>query len=120
MEGALSDLVDEQHVFRMTITGRHPTVSIVWHALGSEHAQALPGQMGNLLLSPLEVEAALETTRRAYEGVSREELLAGVRRFCRCSVCDDKLDEAVSFLPNGLEAAIARRSGFLGLACPQM
>ncbi|MBR0831178.1 hypothetical protein JQ596_37290 [Bradyrhizobium manausense] len=120
IEGALSDLVDERHVFRMTITARHPTVSIVWHALGSERAQALPGQMGNLLLSPPEVEAALETTRQAYEGVSREELLAAARRFCRCSVGDDTLDEAVSFLPDGLEAAIARRAGFLGLACPQI
>lgn len=120
MEGTLSDLVDEQHVFRMITTARHPTVSIVWHALGSERAQALPGQMGNLLLSASEAEAALETTRQAYQGVSREEMLAAARRFCRCSVDDDTLGEAMSFLPDGLEAAIARRAGFLALACPQV
>ncbi|MCP3465819.1 hypothetical protein [Bradyrhizobium sp. CCGUVB23] len=114
------DLVNEQHVFRMAITDRHPTVSILWHALGFERAQALPGQMGNLLLSPSEVESALETTRQVYEGVSREELLAAARRFCRCSVSDDTLDEVLSFLPDGLESATTRRAGFLALARPQI
>ena len=103
----------------MTMTARHPTVSILWHALGFERAQALPGQMGNLLLRPKDVEAALEATRRAFEGLSRKGLLAAARRFCGHSVSDDTLREVLNFLPDGLETASARKAGFLALAHPQ-
>ena len=117
--GALSDIEYNLQNARMTMTARHPTVSILWHALGFERAQALPGQMGNLLLRPKDVEAALEATRRAFEGLSRKGLLAAARRFCGHSVSDDTLREVLNFLPDGLETASARKAGFLALAHPQ-
>jgi hypothetical protein len=120
MNGAFSDMELNEQNARMTITASHPTVSILWHALGFERAKALPGQMGNLLLHPKDVEAALEATRRAFAGMSRESLLAAARRFCSSSVFDGPLREVLNFLPDGLETALARKAGFLALARPQI
>jgi hypothetical protein len=46
-------------------------------ALGFERAVILPEQMGNILLLPSEVEAALAATRRAYSGLSPEKIFRG-------------------------------------------
>ena len=116
---AADDGLNEQTCFSLLATARHPTVSVLWHALGFERAQALPGQMGNLLLHPKDVEAALEATRRAFAGTSGEDLLAAARRFCSSSVFDGPLREVLNFLPDGLEAALARKAGFVAVARPQ-
>lgn len=118
--GDLPDVVTEQNLFRMAITARHPPLSIVWHALGFERAVALPGQMGNMLLLPSEVDAALMMTRRAYSGLSPGELFEVGKRFCGFSVGDESLRETLYFLPEGLEQAEARKCGFFAVTCPRM
>jgi hypothetical protein len=119
-DGALADLLAEQKLFRMASTARHPPVSMVWHALGFERAKGLPGQMGNMLLSPAEVEPALEATRRAFEGPPADHLLAVARRYCGLSVNDESLREALTFQPDGLAAAFEWNEGFFALTCPRI
>jgi hypothetical protein len=118
--GPLSEMLVEETVFRMAITARHSPVSIVWHALGYERARLLPGQMGNMLLRPGEVEAALERTRRAYAGTSAPDLLDAAWRYCSGSVSDDAMRETLYFQPDGLAAALERKCGFLALTCPRI
>jgi hypothetical protein len=110
----------EETAFGMAITARHTPVSIVWHALGYERACLLPGQMGNLLLRPGEVEEALERTRRAYAGTSAPDLPDAARRYCGDSVSNVALREVLDFQPDGLAAALARQCGFLALTCPRI
>jgi hypothetical protein len=119
-DGTLACLLNEQRLFRMASTARHPPVSMVWHALGFERAKGLPGQMGNTLLSPTEVEAALEATRRAFEGPPADQLLAVARRYCGLSVNDESLREALTFQPDGLAAALEWNEGFFALTCPRI
>jgi hypothetical protein len=119
-DGALADLLNEQTLFRMASTARHPPVSMVWHALGFERAKGLPGQMGNMLLRPDEVEAALEATRRAYEGPTTDDLFASARRYCGLSANDETLREALTFQPDGLSAALSWNEGFFALTCPRI
>ena len=119
-DGALANLLSEQTFFRMASVARHPPVSMVWHALGFERAKGLPGQMGNMLLHPDEVEAALEATRRAYAGPSGEDLLAAARRYCGLSANDEALCEALTFQPDGLAAALSWNEGFFALTCPRI
>jgi hypothetical protein len=119
-EGSLAGILVEENSFRMAITARHTPVSIVWHALGYERACLLPGQMGNMLLRPSEVAAALEQTRRAYAGTSPRELLDAARRYCSSSVEDDALHETLDFRPDGLAEALERKCGFLALTCPRI
>jgi len=118
--GALADLMSGPGIFRMATISRHPPVSIVWHALGFERAKELPGQMGNMLLHPAQVEAALEATRRAYAGPSPDDLFAAAKRYCGASVDDWPLRGALSFQPEGLEAALERDEGFFALTCPRI
>jgi hypothetical protein len=119
-DGALADLMSGPGIFRMATIARHPPVSIVWHALGFERAKELPGQMGNMLLHPAQVEAALEATRRAYAGPSSDDLFAAAKRYCGASVDDWPLRGALSFQPEGLEAALERDEGFFALTCPRI
>lgn len=119
-DGALADLLREQKLFRMASTARHPPVSMVWHVLGFERAKGLPGQMGNMLLSPAEVEGALDATRRAFEGPPPDHLLAVARRYCGVSVNDESLREALTFQPDGLAAALEWNEGFFALTCPRI
>ena len=118
--GGLTDLLNERNLFRMTITARHPSVSIVWHALGPSRAEALPGQMGNMLLGAGEIAAALEATRRAYSGISPDDLFSAGQRFCGFSVDAETLREVLYFLPHGLERAKERGRGFFAVTSPQM
>jgi hypothetical protein len=119
-DGALADLMNGPGIFRVSTTARHPPVSIVWHALGFERAKELPGQMGNMLLHPAQVEAALEATRRAYAGPSPDDLFAAAKRYCGASVDEWPLRGALSFQPEGLEAALERDEGFFALTCPRI
>jgi hypothetical protein len=119
-DGALCDLLNEQTFFRKATTARHPPVSMVWHALGFERAKGLPGQMGNMLLHPDEIEAALEATRRAYEGPSIDDLFASARRYCGLRTNDETLREALTFQPDGLQAALSWNEGFFALTCPRI
>lgn len=119
-EGPLAEILIEKNFFRMAITARHPPVSIVWHALGYQRATLLPGQMGNMLLRHSEVEEALKNTRRAYAGISPQDLLDAARRYCSGSVGDDALRESLDFQPDGLHGAMQRKHGFLALACPRI
>jgi len=119
-DGALADLMSGPGIFRMSTSARHPPVSIVWHTLGFERAKQLPGQMGNILLHPAQVEAALEATRRAYAGPSPDDLFAAAKRYCGNSVDDWPLRGALSFQPEGLEAALDRDEGFFALTCPRI
>jgi hypothetical protein len=80
----------------------------------------LPGQMGNMLLSPAEVEPALEATRRAFEVPPADHLLAVARRYCGLSVNDESLREALTFQPDGLAAAFEWNEGFFALTCPRI
>ncbi|MGY8678991.1 hypothetical protein Q2941_14505 [Bradyrhizobium sp. UFLA05-153] len=116
----LSGIANEQNLFGMVITSRHAPVSIVWHALGAERSELLPGRMGNMLLAPNEVEAALEATHRAYSGLATNEMLTRARRYCGHSVRDDELRETLDFLPGGLAEARGRNLGFATLACPRL
>jgi hypothetical protein len=118
--GPVTEILNERSRFRMAITPRHTSVSIVWHALGYRRASLLPGLMGNVLLRPDEVEQALETARSAYAGTSPQDLLDAARRYCSGSVGDDALRETLNFLPDGLDAAMRWKSGFLTLACPRI
>jgi hypothetical protein len=118
--GPLTEILNEQSLFRMAITARHTSVSIVWHALGYRRAHLLPGLMGNMLLRPDEVEEALEKARSAYAGTSPQDLLDAARRYCSGSVGDEELRQTLNFLPEGLAAAMQRKSGFLTLACPRI
>ena len=86
----------------MASTASHPPVVMVWHALGFERAKGLPGQIGHMLLSPDEVEGALEATRRAFDGPPPDHLLALARRYCGRSVADESLRDALTFQPDGL------------------
>ena len=93
--------------FRMAITARHTPVSIVWHALGYERACLLPGRMGNMLLRPSEVAAALEQTRRAYAGTSPQEL-----HFLISSL------PSAAASQNGWVSTLGTGAGILRVCCP--
>jgi hypothetical protein len=118
--GSLNTLVDYDHVHQMIITSAHTPVSILWHALGAERASELPGQMGNLLLRADEIDEALAKVRRAYTGVSQDDLLDRARRYCSWRVEDDDLQEVFGFLPNGLARARELGRGFFSVARPQI
>lgn len=115
------DLLDEQKLFRFAMIPRNTPVSIVWHALGHDRAQKLPGRMGNLLLRADEVAAALALVRDAYRGTSPRALIDAARAYCGADVLDERvLREVVTFLPDGLARAEAEGSGFLSLARAQI
>jgi hypothetical protein len=118
--GKFTEFLVEEDFFRMAVCGRHTPVSILWHALGYERASLLPGQMGNLLLHPREIEQARVKTRRAYAQTSPQDLLDAARRYCSWSVDDDRLREVIGFLPDGLARAAELQRGFLALARPQI
>ena len=118
--GRFSDFLAEETLFRMLTMARTTPVSILWHALGDQRASLLPGQMGNLLLRPDQIDEAAEMTRRAYAGATTETLLDAARRYCSTNVADDVLMEVLSFLPDGLARAKERQLGFLSLARPQI
>jgi hypothetical protein len=119
-KGAFADFDAEKHHFRFVIAARHTPVSIVWRALGYDKAVLLPGLMGNMLLSPREIDAALEKVRRAHAGSAPQARVDAARAYCGWSVDDDTLQAALSFLPEGLARAKERNSGFLALARPQI
>jgi hypothetical protein len=119
-DGSLNTLVDDDHVHQMIITSNHTPVSILWHALGAERASELPGQMGNLLLRAGEIDEALVKVRRAYAGLSQDDLLDRARRYCSWRVDDDDLQEVFGFLPNGLARARELGRGFFSVARAQI
>jgi hypothetical protein len=118
--GSFGDFALKDHLFRMTICARHTPVSILWHALGHERADLLPGQFGNLLLSADQIAPAQQRTRQAYAGASPQDLLDKARNFCGWSVDDGSLRDVVGFLPDGLARARELGLGFLALARPQI
>jgi hypothetical protein len=82
-------------------------------ALGFERAVILPEQMGNILLLPSEVEAALAATRRAYSGLSPEKIFRGRQVVLRlqASVASRCARHSIS-CPEGLEQAEMRNAVF--------
>ena len=118
--GKFAEFPMAERCFRIAMAARHTPLSIVWHALGYERAGLLPGQMGNMLLHPRDIESALKTTSIAYAGLSSQDLLDAAARYCGWYVSDDTLQEVISFLPDGLGLAKERGQGFLALARPQI
>ena len=118
--GTFTEFLVEEEFFQMATCARRTPVGILWQALGYQRASLLPGQMGNLLLHPREIEDAREKTRRAYAGTSPQDLLDAARRYCSWDVYDDGLREVLGFLPDGLARAAERQRGFLALARPQI
>jgi hypothetical protein len=82
-------------------------------ALGFERVVSPPGRMGNILLLPSEVEAALVATRRAYSGLSPEKIFEVGKRFLRlqASVTSRCARHSIS-CPEGLEQAEMRNAVF--------
>jgi hypothetical protein len=119
-EGTLAAVATEDCLFRIEMVARNTPLSIVWHALGNERASLLPGQMGNMLLHPREIEDALKQTRQAYADTSRSDLLDAARRYCRRDVGDETLLSVLEFLPQGMAQAAKTGQGFLALARAQI
>jgi hypothetical protein len=119
-EGEFVQYLTPDRFFRFVSIPRNPPVSVLWHSLGYERANDLPGAMGNLLVMPDEATAALERVSRAYRGTSTSELVARAKQFCGADVySDETLVEAITHLPDGLEQAVAQKRGFLSIARSQ-
>jgi hypothetical protein len=113
-QGQFWDFVAEDRFFRFVSVRKCTPVSVVWQVLGPERALRLPGDMGNLLLRPAEVPATLENVENAYGGTTSRGLFERAMRYCGASgMIEKSLEEAITFLPDGLLQARDAGKGFL-------
>lgn len=120
-DGSFGEYMTEERVFRFVSIPRHTPVSILWHVLGEERAELLPGRFGNMLLGPGAIDEALERVVSAFHGHSPEVLIERAIEYCGSSIFDEaRLRDVIDFLPDALEQASRLGRGFLSLARGQL
>ena len=92
-------------------------VSILYYALGAESAALLPGMLGNVLLGPDDVPAALERVERALE---QGNLDAQARRGAQLYrldhyPCESEVVQIIEAWPLAMRASLERGSGLLSV-----
>jgi hypothetical protein len=89
--------------------------AVLWHTLGTELVERLPGYRGNIFLSKNLVPKALDTVLATYNLLGSDRISAKIDDFIQDSIAGENAKQALEALPEGLQAAKERGHGFMAL-----
>jgi hypothetical protein len=89
--------------------------AVLWHAVGPEFAERIPGYMGNIFLPKNSVPEALDTVLSIYGSLNRSRVREKISSLIQDSTGSENAEEALESLPKGLQTAKEQGHAFLAL-----
>lgn len=104
--------LNEDNCFNFIIVNRCSPGAILWYGLGPELASKLPGFMGNLFVTQDKVPQVLELIQSIFSSIDYQHVYNRALCLTPTEQCEE-VEQVLSALPLGLQAAQEKGCGFL-------